>query len=478
MPQPTLTLYEQIADQLALQIKEGLYKSGDKLPSIRQLSRQRKISVATVQKAYELLEDRRLIEPRPKSGFYVRALKRSKPATKVTPLGLPSDVQIHSMATDILFACEGEGVINLGTAYPSAEFLPVKQLQRIMRKLIQLEMKDLVVAHFSSGLAQLKHQISRRLAEAQCHVSEQEVIVTNGCQEALTLCLRAVSKPGDTIAIESPAFVGLLQAIESLGLKALEIPSDPAEGISLEAMELALEQWDIAALALVPAFNNPSGSTMPLSTKKQLVALLAAHNTPLIEDDLFGDLAHDGFRNPPAKAFDKNGLVLYCSSISKSVAPGFRVGWVCPGLYRAKIEDLKSFTNVSASSIAQASVAQFLSTGAYDRHIRQLRKIYAGHVEWFQCKIKQHFPTGTLVSDPKGGYILWVELPVHCNTGAMFAEAIEKKVSFLPGKLFSSTAKYSHCLRINCSVSINSDIEQALQRLGEIALRHSDASDS
>ena len=352
----TQTLYEKIADDIALQIKAEIYKGGEKLPSIRQLSRQRSVSVATVQKAYELLEDRRLVEPRPKSGFYVRAIDRKSPSQKVDLLGLPNQVQIHNMATDILYACEGEGITNLGTAYPSIEFLPIKQLQRIMRKLIQLEMKDLVVAHFSSGLTQLKHQICRRLAEAQCQVDEEEVIVTNGCQEALTLCLRAVSKPGDTIAIESPAFVGLLQAIESLGLKALEIPSDPVEGISLEALELALEQWQIAAVALVPAFNNPSGSNMPLDNKKHIVELLSQKSVPLIEDDLFGDLAHDGFRTPPAKAFDKNGLVLYCSSISKSVAPGFRVGWVCPGIYTAKIEDLKSFTNVSASSIAQASV--------------------------------------------------------------------------------------------------------------------------
>jgi len=472
MPLKTNTLYEKIADDIALQIKAEVYKGGEKLPSIRQLSRQRSVSVATVQKAYELLEDRRLVEPRPKSGFYVRAIDRKSPSQKVDLLGLPNQVQIHNMATDILYACEGEGITNLGTAYPSIEFLPIKQLQRIMRKLIQLEMKDLVVAHFSSGLRQLKHQICRRLAEAQCQVDEEEVIVTNGCQEALTLCLRAVSKPGDTIAIESPAFVGLLQAIESLGLKALEIPSDCVEGISLEALELALDQWQIAAVALVPAFNNPSGSDMPLDNKKHLVELLSQKGVPLIEDDLFGDLAHDGFRIPPAKAFDKNGLVLYCSSISKSVAPGFRVGWVCPGIYTAKIEGLKSFTNVSASSIAQASVAQFLSTGAYDRHIRHLRKEYANHLEWFQKNIELHFPLGTTISAPKGGYILWIELPMQCDTGKMFYDAIEKNVSFLPGKLFSTSSKFSHCLRINCSVSINDDISNAIVTLGQIAHRH------
>jgi DNA-binding transcriptional MocR family regulator len=237
-------------------------------------------------------------------------------------------------------------------------------------------------------------------------------------------------------------------------------------------MELALEQWDIAAVALVPAFNNPSGSSMSLHNKKKLVRLLASRSIPMIEDDLFGDLYHGGSRGCPAKAYDENGLVLYCSSISKAIAPGFRVGWVCPGIFYQKIEYLKSFTNVSVSSIAQAVVAEFLSNGAYDRHIRQLRRLYMQHIDWFQKKIIRNFPQGTLVSQPKGGYILWVELPLGFNTTKMFYQAIEQGIAFLPGELFSSTGKYSNCLRINCSVSIDENTEQVIQRLGRIALSY------
>ncbi|NRA21742.1 MAG: PLP-dependent aminotransferase family protein [Oceanospirillaceae bacterium] len=464
-----MTLYEQLVQQISLQIEQGIYKSGDKLPSIRRLSRLSGVSVATVQKAYAVLEDRRIIEPRPKSGFFVKARDKVPLKKPVQPLGLPNDVAIHALATTIFHACEMPGMVNFGTAYPSIEFLPLKQLQRIMRKLIQVDMEDLLTAHFSAGHRPLKHQVSRRLAETGCLVAEDEVIITNGCQEALILCLRAVAVPGDTIAIESPAFVGLLQAIESLGLKALEIPSDADDGISLEAMALALEQWKIAAVALVPAFNNPSGSNMGQQNKQKLVKLLAAHQVPLIEDDLFGDLSHSTARNIPAKAFDEQGLVLYCSSISKSIAPGFRVGWVCPGKYFKEIEYLKSFTNVSASSMAQAAAAEFLSTGAYDRHIRQLCRIYMQHIDWFQKKIMLHFPVGTSVSQPRGGYILWVELPIGCDTNVIFEAAIKQQVSFLPGQLFSSTGKYNNCLRINCSVSIDERTEQAIQCLGKIA---------
>ena len=464
-----MTLYEQLVQKISQQIEEGIFKSGDKLPSIRRLSRLNGVSVATVQKAYAVLEDQRIIEPRPKSGFFVKAREVAPLKRPIQALGLPNEVAIHDLAIQTFHACENAGIVNFGTAYPSIEFLPLKQLQRIMRKLIQLEMKDLLTAHFSGGHQFQKRQVSRRLAETGCHIAEDEVIVTNGCQEALILCLRAVASPGDTIAIESPAFVGLLQAIESLGLKALEIPADSNDGISLEAMALALEQWQIAAVALVPAFNNPSGSNMSQANKKKLVELLAETSVPLIEDDLFGDLSHSATRNAPAKAYDKNGLVLYCSSISKSVAPGFRVGWVCPGKYFNKIEYLKSFTNVSASSMAQAAAAEFLSTGAYDRHIRQLCNIYMQHIDWFQKKIALHFPAGTILSQPKGGYILWVELPKGCNTTAMFDSAIQQGIAFLPGQLFSSKGKYLNCLRINCSVSIDQKTEQAIQQLGVIA---------
>ncbi|MFG1490580.1 PLP-dependent aminotransferase family protein, partial [Oceanospirillum sp. HFRX-1_2] len=348
------TLYQQIADELARQITEGIFQPGDKLPSIRKLSQQRSVSIATVQSAYEQLELQHLIESRPQSGFYVRQpitpnysgtlSDKSGISRMVSPFGsdsagnapscelptpnqhtdlsLPTAVSIKQSASEVLRRCQQPELINLGTAIPSPDFLPVKQLQRIMGSLVRKRMDEVVVAVFPPGLEELRNQIAKRMAESGCHVAASEIVITNGCQEALTLCLRAVAQPGDVIAIESPAFVGLLQTIESLGMKALEIPTHPQKGISLEALQLALQQWPVKAVALVPTHNNPLGFTMPDEHRRELLELLEPLNIPVIEDDLFGDLDYSGNRTPAIKAYDEDGLVLYCSSVSKSIASG------------------------------------------------------------------------------------------------------------------------------------------------------------
>jgi DNA-binding transcriptional MocR family regulator len=465
------TLYERLADDIARQIQDGVYRVGEKLPSIRTLSRQQGVSVATVQQAYRVLEDQRLVEARAKSGYYVRQ-RGAAPAEELRyagALGLPSAVSVHHLATEVFWRCESCGETNLGTAYPAPAFLPVRQLQRIAARLFRRQLPELLEAHFSPGHALLRHQIAQRMAEAGCHVSEHEIIVTGGCQEALNLCLRAVAKSGDTIAIETPTFVGLLQAIEAYGMRALEIPTHVHDGISLDALQLALDQWPVKAVALVPAFNNPLGSNMPRQHKARLVGMLAERGVPLIEDDLFGDLAYGGLRTTPAKAYDRNGTVLYCSSFSKSIAPGFRLGWVSPGRYEGEINFLKSFTNVSTPALAQMVVAEFLSTGAYDRHLRWLRDQFSRQLGRFRDSILRHFPDGTRVSEPAGGYILWVELAPEIDAGELCRRAADEGIGVLPGQLCSPTGKFRHHVRLNCAVPWNETTQRALERLGRLA---------
>ena len=428
--------------------------------------------MATVQQAYRVLEDQRLVEPRARSGYYVRRVAAAPAAADLRhqgTLGLPSAVMVHHLATEVFRRCESCGETNFGTAYPMPAFLPVRQLQRITARMFRNRLPELLQAHFSPGHAQLRRQIAQRMVEAGCRVSEDEIIVTNGCQEALNLCLRAVAKAGDTIAIETPTFVGLLQAIEAYGMRALEIPTHPHEGISLEALQLALDQWSVKAVALVPAFNNPLGSNMPREHKRRLVEMLSGRRVPLIEDDLFGDLAHGGLRTTPAKAYDRDGTVLYCSSFSKSVAPGFRLGWISPGRYQASIDVLKSFTNVSAPTLAQMAVAEFLSTGAYDRHLRSLREQFARQLELFRTQVLRWFPQGTRVSDPAGGYIAWVEIPPTVSARELSRRAADEGIGVVPGELCSATGRFGHHIRLNCAVPWNETTEHALRRLGALA---------
>ncbi|WP_036566207.1 PLP-dependent aminotransferase family protein [Oceanospirillum beijerinckii] len=468
----TSTLYQQIADDLARQIDEGSFQAGDKLPSIRKLSQQKQVSIATIQSAYELLERQQLIESRPQSGFYVReVIKTDLPAGEIQDnLQLPTRVSIKRTATEVLQRCQQPDMINLGTAIPSPEFLPVKQLQRIMGSLIRKRMDEVVVSVFPPGLLELRIQIAKRMAESGCRVSASEIVITNGCQEALTLCLRAVAEPGDIIAIESPAFVGLLQTIEALGMRAMEIPTDPRKGISLDALQLALEQWPIKAVALVPTNNNPLGFTMPDEHRQRLLTMLAKKEIPVIEDDLFGDLNYSGSRPKAIKAYDENGQVLYCSSVSKSIASGLRVGWVSAGRYQSQIEFLKSFSSVGTSTLSQMAVAEFLANGGYDRHLRRIQSAYAKQVQKMSEAVLKYFPAGTSVSYPQGGYILWVVLPTGIDTLQLHYKALDDNIGIMPGEMFSARDQYQNSLRLNCAIPWSDKVEQAIKSLGQLAV--------
>lgn len=465
-------LYQQVADELRDLIQQGIYQPGEKLPSIRNLATQRKISIATVQRALEDLETRGLIEARPKSGFYVKmpVTKYSEVSTPMVPL-VPKSVEIHEFASQIFHQCESPEVINLGTSYPAASFFAEKYIQQIAAKTVKEQIDDVVEVHFSSGHIQLREILAKRLNESGCRLHADELIVTNGCLEALSICLRAVAKPGDTIALESPGFVGLFQLIESLGYQALEIPCHPIDGISLEALELALEQWDIKALAVVPTFSNPLGTNMPQANRKRLVEMLAEREIPLIEDDLLGDLSFDGARTKPCKAFDKKGLVLYCSSASKTIASGLRVGWIAPGAFYKEVAYFKTFTNISAPNITQLIIAEFFKSGKYDRYLRQLTSVLAQRMYQFQQCVELYFPKNTIISRPQGGCILWVALPRELSGFDFFQLAIQEGIAIIPGKLSSTSKKFDHCIRINCACDPTIDIDEVSKKLGDIAHR-------
>jgi len=463
-------LYQQIATALSAQISHGIFQPGEKIPSLRKVAHQHGVSLATAQAAYHLLEKRGIIESIPQSGYYVSrhvATAAHEPAM-AKDLTLPTSVSVLTNITRIFQRCEQPGVINLAMASPAPEYLPRRQLQKVLGKLARERMDDIVVAQFPPGNEMLRREIAKSMAQGGCTVPYNGIVITHGCQEALTLSLSAVSERGDTIAVETPTFVGLLHVIETLGLKALEIPTHPQDGISLDALELALEQWQIKACALIPSFNNPLGSHMPTEKRQQLMALLVRHDVPLVEDDLFGDLAHNGHRTPACKSFDKDGRVLYCSSVSKSIAPGLRVGWVAPGRYLSKIESLKSSANYGDTAISQMAVAEMMASGGYNRHIRRIQREFSLQMQHVSSLINRHFPTGTTITRPHGGYILWVGLDPAINTLELHQAAIEQGIGIVPGSLFSASGRYSNHIRINCALPRDKRVEAAFKTLGRL----------
>jgi len=409
-----MKLYEQLADSIAQSIQEGVLCRGDRLPSVRHASASRHISPSTVLEAYYLLEARGLITARERSGYFVTGGSVNIPSAPAPVLNTDSEsteVDVSELVFEVLQSIRLKNIVPLGSAFPSPLLFPRANLGKSMASSIQEMDPWSSVDNLSAGDANLRRQIALRYMIDGLHVATDEIVVTNGALEGLNLCLMAVARPGDTILIEAPTFYAALQSIERIGLRAVEVPSHPKDGIDLAAMERAIERHKPKACWLMTNFQNPLGSLLSDDKKKALVEIITKHQVPLIEDDVYGELYFGTKRPTPAKAFDTDGLVMHCSSFSKCLAPGYRVGWVAPGKYLQTVERLKLTTTISASVPAQAAIAKYLQKGGYDKHLRSLRHTLMVNQIKFIEAIERHFPEGTRLTAPQGGYFLWVKLP-------------------------------------------------------------------
>jgi DNA-binding transcriptional MocR family regulator len=320
----------------------------------------------------------------------------------------------------------------------------------------------------AQGSKRLRVQIARRMISSGCALSPEDIVITSGCVEAVTLALHATCRPGDTVAIASPVYYTFLNSIQWMGLKVLEIPSSPGEGMNLDVLRYAIKHTPVHACIVIANFNNPLGSVMSDEKKRELVAILAQHDIPLIEDDVYGDLFYGPARPSSTKAYDDKGLVLYCSSFSKTLAPGYRVGWIVPGRFQQKVEDLKSLFNIATATPTQLAIAEFLANGGYDHHLRTVRRIYARQIAQVRDAICRYFPKGTRVSSPEGGFVVWVEMPEDIDALSLHEEALREGISLAPGTIFTTGDKFRNCIRLNTAFW-SEQIEQALEKLGEIA---------
>ncbi|PLY02274.1 MAG: GntR family transcriptional regulator [Desulfuromonas sp.] len=464
------SLYESVAERVAFLVEEGTYRPGERVPSIRNLSQQFKVSVNTIKEAYRLLEDRRVIEARPQSGFFVCArLPEVVNAPLVSPPELsPMTVSTSELTARVMRDTLSPELVQFGCAIPNPELLPIERLNRMLSSETRRFRNQSIAYAMPPGNPRLRKQIAQRLVLSNCTLRPDEIVITDGCTEAVSLALRCICRPGDTIAIETPVYYNFLQLIESQGLKALEIPTDPSEGISLEALDYALEHNTVKAALVISNFNNPLGSRMSDARKRQLVEMLAEREIPLIEDDIYGDLAHDGDRPSVAKAYDRKGLVMLCSSFSKTLAPGYRVGWMAPGRFQEPFERLKMVNTIASAAPTQMAIAEFLANGGYDHHLRSIRRVYARKVAQMAAAIGQHFPAGTRVSRPRGGFSLWVEMPETVDALDFYRLAIAEGITLAPGHLFSTSGKYRNCVRLNAAFWSERE-ERAVEKLGELA---------
>ncbi|HEX9080331.1 MAG TPA: PLP-dependent aminotransferase family protein [Desulfuromonadaceae bacterium] len=464
-----MLLYEEVSARVREMIAKSTYRAGERIPSIRALSRQMRVSANTVMEAYGRLENAGLIEARPQSGYYVCSRPTEPGATVVEKAAAlaPNPVTIGDVALQVMAALATPSLVPMGGGMPNTELSPIDKLNRMLASESRRFRLQSVSYPPAQGHKRLRTQIARRSLTAGCSLAPDDVVVTSGCVEAMNLALQAVCRPGDTVAIGSPVYPTFLKSIQWMGLKVLEIPSN-GQGMNLDVLEYAIRHNRISACITIATFNNPLGSLMPDEKKQELVALLARHDIPLIEDDVYGDLAHGPGRPVATKAFDDKGLVLYCSSFSKTLTPGYRIGWIAPGRFRERVVQVKALLNVASSSPAQLAIAEFLTNGGYDHHLRKIRRIYARQTAQLREAALHHFPLGTRVSRPEGGYILWVEMPAGYDGFKLYEAALREGIGIAPGTIFTMGDGYGSCFRLSAAFW-SERCEQAVETLGGLA---------
>lgn len=465
-------LYEKLATKLEEQIRSGIFLPGDRIPSVRQTSQQHQLSIKTVLHAYLLLESKGVVQSRPKSGYFVHpeCVTGQTPAHELRaakPIAVSAQVDVSRLVLSTLRSIHNDA-IPLGSPYPDPSLFPVQKIDAYGATIGRRNAPWGAADELPPGNPELIRQIAKRYAENGQAVDPNEIIVTIGATEAINLCLQAVAKPGDTIAVESPTFYAMLHAIERMGLRAIEVPTHAKKGIDLVALARIFKQERVAACMVMPNFQNPLGFRMSETNMQRLVDLSARHAVPLIESAVYNELYFGDLRPTSLKALDKHGLVLHCSSFSKSLTTGHHIGWAIPGRFRDQVEKLKFLNTLTTPSIAQKAIAEYLNHERYEHHLRRLRKTYEQNANLMRTTIERYFPEGTRTSHPMGGYVLWVELPPQVDSLTLYERALERQITLGPGYMFSTSNAYGNCIRLNYSYAWSTAIENALITLGEL----------
>jgi len=463
-------LYQQVIEFVVRQEKTGALRPGDKLPSLRKLSRQFEISVPTVKQAYIELERQGTISARPQSGYYMKA----KQARTLMPMRAkwahcqPAEVQCRSLIEQVYEAVHLPDTIALGISNPVHAHPPDKALARLMRSVLSRVSEKAVSYGPVNGDPKLRLNIAFRYQDQGIDINHDDIVITNGAQEALSIALQCVAQRGDIIAVESPCYFGLIELIESLGMKALEVYTCTESGVCVSELEKVIMEHPVKVCLFSTAINNPLGSMMTNEQRQNMVKLIEKYDIPLIEDEVYSDIYFTEQRPIPAQLYSEKGLVMTCSSFSKTAAPGYRVGWLLPGKFEEQAKRIKRAQSCSTSMLPQWTLSDYLMSGEYDRHLQVLRKTLRYNCERMRALIAEYFPKEVCISKPQGGSVLWIRCRSHVDTSKIFHKAIAKGISFAPGQVFSPSGKYKNFMRISYGVQWCEGIEQAVMSIGSL----------
>lgn len=467
-------LYERVAHLVESQIATGTLRTNDRIPSVRSMSRSAKVSVSTVVQAYVHLENIGLIEARPQSGFYVRP-----PDPKVLPEPRAKVIRSRrpvSVATEVLDTCREAlsrtDIVPLNGAFTPPAQYPNQRLNNLTREVLRdrpLHAGELIMP---PGDPELRRQVAKRMAIAGAPTDAGHVVITGGTMDAITLTLQILCQPGDTVLVESPTYFGLLQVIEHLRLKVVEVPNHPGigvdAGIDVDAVRRIAATTRLAAAALMPNFNNPAGTLTSDEAKREIVAILTAKEIPIVEDDIYGELHYGSVRPTSMRAFDESGLVISCGSVSKTIALGYRIGWAVSPQFHADITRAKFYSSVACPTLQQLVLARYYASGGYDRYLRRVRSMLCTNSQHFIDAVARYFPSGTRVAQPAGGIVIWIELPAGVDGAELFRTALASRIGIAPGVVFSAKADYRNYIRMSCGLPWSVTIDRAIEKLGRL----------
>ena len=461
--------YEKLAQELRARIEQGVWQGKDKLPSLRQTASDYGLSLMTVMNAYQLLESQGVITAREKSGYFVSPdFEKLSYPQHLDRMYLSESTNINDFVYSVLTSSKQPSVIPFGSAFPDPTLFPQQNLARTLAKVIQDQPATFASDNLPPGNLGLRKAISQRYAKVGLSVSPDEILITSGAMESLNLSLELLTSEGDYVVVESPAFYGALQAIERLKLKAIAITADPQTGMDLDALEEVLEQYPVKACWLMSRHQNPLGCSMPAENKERLYQLLKSHNINLIEDDVYQELYEKDNNSVPVKYFDEDGRVLHCSSFSKSLIAGYRVGWVAAGKYAVELQKMQLMSTLSTSAPMQLAIADFIQSVKYERHLKGLRKQLSERKQAMYQLLRSKLPESVKVNYTQGGYFLWLELPEQVDATGLYFQAIAKGISIAPGNMFSTEQQYSHFLRLNASYPCTEAIEKGVETLSQL----------
>jgi len=463
-------LYVQLAERLEKQIKSGVFSVGDKLPSIREICLETGYSMSTVSKSYYELESRSLIESRPQTGYFVsNMLMRKIPVpSPSSPENNTTNIQREDLIELVYGGLKDKEVTMFSLGFPAPGLLPMAKLNKGLVQATR-QLSDSGTGYDEvQGNVKLRREIARLSFNWGGSLTEEDVITSSGCITAIGYCLMSLTERGDTIIMESPVYFGVLQLAKSLGLYVMEMPTNMTTGVEIDALKKALSTNKIKLCLLISNFNNPSGSLMPVEHKKEVVRLMEHYNVPLIEDDIYGELYFGDSRPPNCATYDESGIVLCCGSISKTLAPGYRVGWVSPGKFKKEILRTKLFHSLSSTTITHEAIGEFLKHGRYENHLRKLRQTLRNNCLQYIHTISTYFPPGTKISQPQGGFFIWIELDRKIDTAAFYTLAMKYHISIAPGRIFSLQDQFSNCMRLSFGLLWNQELQDSLKKLGQL----------